>query len=169
MWFCVHKIVLRVEQDITETKMVSIIWIAADVVRCNGQEIGKAGMLLAALVFPLQCVVLQRDNNNMVARWLRDACGWRGSAEDWRGGREKGENPTGGLFQIRLGNNANTKSNIIFFAYYISYLLLLYFATVDNGFSYFLNFVPYTNSYAATGVVIHHIWSQKATQILSRN
>ena len=73
-----------------------------------------------------------------------------------RGKRKRGES-TGGLLQIRLGNNANIKSNIIFFAYYISYLLLLYFATVDNGFSYFLNFVLYTNSYAATGVVIRHI------------
>ena len=119
-------------------------------VRCNGQEIGKAGMLLAALVFPLQCVVLQRDNNNMVARWLRDERCEVGEK------RKRGES-TGGLLQIRLSDNANIKSNIIFFAYYTSYLLLLYFATVDNGFSYFLNFVLYTNSYAATGVVIRHI------------
>ena len=66
-------------------------------VRCNGQEIGKAGMLLAALVFPLQCVVLQRDNNNMVARWLRDErceAGWAG--------REKGENRLdGGLLPYK--------------------------------------------------------------------
>ena len=65
-------------------------------VRCNGQEIGKAGMLLAALVFPLQCVVLQRDNNNMVARWLRDGCEMR----DVRlGRREKGENRLGGSYK----------------------------------------------------------------------
>ena len=121
-------------------------------VRCNGQEIGEAGMLLAALVFPLHCVVLQRDNNNMVAR---DGC--EIPVQEVGGGKRKRGESTGGLLQRRLSDNASTKSNIIFFAYYTSYLLLLYFATVDNGFSYFLNFVLYTNSYAATGVVIRHI------------
>ena len=66
-----------------------------DVVRCNGQDIGEAGMLLSTLVFPLQCVVLQRDNNNMVARWLRDAVVEEGALK--RGKRKRGESYWGAL------------------------------------------------------------------------
>ena len=61
-----------------------------DVVRCNGQDIGEAGMLLSALVFPLQCVVLQRDNNMGCEIRLRDKVA---------AGREKGENLLGGSYK----------------------------------------------------------------------